>query len=82
MQCYCSVTARKPKTWAGSPETYWECNDCGWSICCIPCSCCVNGKIEALKSGQSRLAEFKRIMVKYLTKELEEELKEYNESNR
>tara|TARA_R100000664_G_C2757054_1_gene145073 strand:- start:1933 stop:2169 length:237 start_codon:yes stop_codon:yes gene_type:complete len=77
MQCDCGITARKPRTPLGDPETYWECNDCGWSICCIPCSCCVNGKIEALKSGQSRLAEFKRIMGKYLTKELEEELKEH-----
>ena len=77
MLCDCGLTARKPKTPFGSPENYWECNDCGFSVCCIPCSCCVSVKIKRLKDDLSRPSEFKRIMGKYLTKELEKELKEY-----
>jgi len=77
MKCDCCITARKPRTPLGDPETYWECNDCGFSVCCIPCECCVSAKIDRLKNYSSRPSEFKRIMGKYLTKELEEDLQEY-----
>ena len=76
MLCECGMTARKA-TVGYYTEDYWECNHCGFSCCSIPCECCIRLKIEALKCHSITKGPFRKCMGKYLTKDLEEELKEY-----
>ena len=81
MKCSCGKQLNKGKTIFGSPEDYWECNECGFDCCSIPCECPANAcqliKIDAVKHGGMSKHAFRKAMGEQLTKELEEELKEY-----